>query len=81
MAVSERRDVTPGWHGPYFPFFKWMGIPAVVTWLAIEWPLFQDLLKTTDLSGQQWASVLVLAFVPLIVIETEKALRARRRVL
>ena len=79
MAVSLRRDVTPGWHGPYFPFFKWMGIPAVVTWLAIEWPLFQDLLKTTDLSGQQWASVLVLAFVPWIVIETEKALRASRR--
>lgn len=79
MAVSLRRDVTPGWHGPYFPFFKWMGIPAVVTWLAIEWPLFQDLLKTADLSGQQWASVLVLAFVPWIVIEMEKALRANRR--
>jgi len=79
MAVSLRRDVTPGWHGPYFPFFKWMGIPAVVTWLAIEWPLLQDLLKTTGLNGQQWASVLVLAFVPWIVIEAEKALRASRR--
>jgi Ca2+-transporting ATPase len=79
MAVSLRRDVTPGWNGPYFPFFKWMGIPAFVTWLAIEWPLFQDLLGTTDLSGQQWASVLALSLVPSLVIETEKAVRASRR--
>jgi len=79
LAVPLRRDVIPGWHGPYFPFFKWMGIPAIVTWLAIEWPVLQDLLKTTDLNGQQWTSVLALALVPSIVIEIEKAWRAGRR--
>jgi ABC-type phosphate transport system permease subunit len=56
-----------------------MGIPAFVTWLAIEWPLFQGLLGTADLSGVQWAGALALALVPSVVIETEKALRASRR--
>jgi Ca2+-transporting ATPase len=79
MAVSLRRDVIPGWHGPYFPFFKWMGIPALVTWLAIEWPLFQELVKTASLNGEQWAGALALALVPSILIETEKAFRASRR--
>lgn len=79
MAVSLRRDVIPAWHGPYFPFFKWMAIPGFVTWLAIEWPLFQELLMTTSLSGQQWASAIILALVPSMIIETEKALRVYRR--
>jgi Ca2+-transporting ATPase len=79
MAVSLRRDVIPGWHGPYFPFFKWMAFPGFVTWLVIEWPLFGELIGTTNLDAQQWASALVLALVPSIVIETEKALRANRR--
>ncbi len=79
MAVSLRRDVIPGWLGPYFPFFKWMGIPALVTWLTIEWPLFQELIGTSDLSAQQWTGALVLALVPSLVIEMEKALRASRR--
>ena len=79
MAVSLRRDVIPGWHGPYFPFFKWMAIPGLVTWLAIEWPLLQELLVTTGLSGQQWGIAIALSFVPSILIETEKALRSYRR--
>jgi len=79
MAVSLRRDVIPGWHGPYFPFFKWMAIPGIVTWFAIEWPLFQDLIGTTDLSAGQWAGALLVAFAPSFVIEVEKALRAWRR--
>ncbi len=56
-----------------------MAIPTFVTWLAIEWPLFQDLIGTTGLDGQQWASAIVLALAPSIVIEADKALRAHRR--
>lgn len=41
--------------------------------------LVQALIKTTSLSGQQWASVVVLALVPSMVIEAEKALRAYRQ--
>ena len=79
MAVSLRRDVIPAWQGPYFPFFAWMAIPSFVTWLAIEWPLFQELIGTTGLNGQQWASAIVLALAPSIVIEADKALRVYRR--
>ncbi len=80
MAVSLRRDVIPAWRGPYFPFFAWMAIPSIVTWLAIEWPMFQNLIGTTSLNGQQWASAIVLALAPSIVIEADKVLRAHLRI-
>lgn len=76
MAISLRRDLTPCWAGPYFPFLLWMLVPAVITWLAVQWPLLQGLTKTTGLSGNQWLSVLVVSLIPPFAVEYEKTRRA-----
>jgi len=75
MAISLRRDLTPGWFGPYFPFLVWMLVPAAVTWLAVQWPLLQELTHTTGLTGEQWGAVIGLSILPSIVIEFEKTHR------
>ncbi len=75
MAISLRRDLTPGWFGPYFPFLVWMLVPATVTWLAVDWPLLQQLTHTTGLTGEQWGAVIGVSILPAIVVEFEKTHR------
>jgi Ca2+-transporting ATPase len=75
MAISLRRDLTPGWFGPYFPFLVCMLVPAIVTWLAVDWPLLQQLTHTTGLTGEQWGAVIGLSILPAIAIEFEKTHR------
>ncbi len=78
MAISLRRTYVPGWAGPYVPYFLWMAIPAVLTVLCIELPLFQRALDTTSLTGSQWQAVVLFAFITPAVIEIAKAIQRRR---
>jgi len=77
LALSLRRDTTPGWVGPFWPYCGWLAISAVLTWFAIELPLLQRWLLTKSLTGSQWLAVLGLALVAAIVAELDKAWRRR----
>jgi len=78
LAISLRRDVIPGWEGPYLPYWLWMLVPATLTVLAIELPLFQRMLLTTSLTGSQWLAVWAIALIVPVVMEIEKAIRRAR---
>jgi Ca2+-transporting ATPase len=79
LAAALRRDLIPGWAGPYVPYFLWLAVPAVATWLSVEGDALQRLLGTTTLTDGQWLVVLGLSVVPAIVIEIEKAIRRMAR--
>jgi Ca2+-transporting ATPase len=72
-----RRALTPMWMGPFVPFWLWMGVPLLLSVLAVELPFLQDLLGTTSLTGLQWLAVLALSSAVPVVSEAVKALRRR----
>ena len=78
LGVVNRRDPGPFWQGPVYPFFMWLAIPAVITWLGVELPLLQRWLDTTTLTGSQWLVVLGLSLVVPVLVEIEKAIRRSR---
>jgi Ca2+-transporting ATPase len=78
IGVVSRRYPGPFWHGPAFPFFMWLSIPAAVTWLGVELPLLQRWLDTTSLTGSQWLAVFALSLAVPIIVELEKAYRRYR---
>ena len=55
-----------------------LAVPFVVTWLAVDWEVFQPMLGTVGLNGSQWGLVLLLALVTPVVIELEKWTRRLR---
>lgn len=77
LAASMRRALAPIWDGPFLPFWLWMGIPLVISVLAVELPFLQELLGTTSLTGLQWLAVLALSLAVPVVSETAKAIRRR----
>ena len=78
LGVVSRRDPGPFWHGPAYPYFAWLALPAVITWFGVELPLLQRWLDTTNLTGDQWLAVLALALAAPVLVEVEKAFRRNR---
>ena len=78
MAAGLRRDVTPSWHGPFAPYMLWLAVPFGLTWLAVESELLQPTLDTVSIGGATWALVLILALIPLVLIELDKYVRRLR---
>ena len=74
-AAALRRDTIPGWHGPFLPYFLWLAIPFVATFLAVDWDVLSSLVGNVALSGTQWAIVLLLSVFTPLVIEVEKWIR------
>lgn len=79
IAAAVRRDLLPAWSGPYLPYYLWLLVPLVLTWLAIETEALNLILESQPLTGGQWAVAAALALVPFLVIEADKAVRRRRR--
>ena len=75
LALVQRRDPTPVWVGPFWPYVGWLSISVFLTWLAIELPLLQRWLDTTTLTGLQWLGVVGLALASAILAEIDKAVR------
>ena len=78
MAAGLRRDVTPSWHGPFAPYMLWLAVPFGLTWLAVESELLQPTLDTVSIGGATWGLVLMLALIPLLLIELDKYVRRLR---
>ena len=79
VAAAVRRDLLPAWAGPYVPYFLWLMVPVVLTWLAVESEMFNTLLDTVPLTSGQWLLATALALLPVVVIEVDKAVRRRPR--
>jgi Ca2+-transporting ATPase len=78
LGFVNRRDPGPFWQGPVYPFFVWLSVPAVITWLGVELAVLQRWLDTATLTGSQWLAVVALAVVVPILVEVEKAYRRHR---
>jgi Ca2+-transporting ATPase len=78
-GLSLRRDPESGVGPPTARALGILSIPAVLVIVTTTWEPFQRLLGTTKLNGDQWLSVAGLALVVLVVVETEKVLRRRKR--
>lgn len=79
VAAAVRRDLLPAWSGPYLPYFLWLGVPVVLSWLAVQAEMFNAILDTVPLTGGQWLLATGLALFVVVVIEVDKALRRRPR--
>lgn len=77
IAASVRRDLLPAWAGPYLPYYLWLLVPLILTWLAIETEALNVILDSQPLTGGQWALAAALALLPFTVIEIDKAVRRR----
>jgi Ca2+-transporting ATPase len=73
LAASMRRAVAPIWRGPFVPFWLWMGIPLLLTVLAVELPFLQELIGTVGLTGSQWLAALAISLLVPVTSEVLKA--------
>ena len=78
LALVQRRDPTPVWVGPFWPYVGWLAISAGLTWFAVEAPFLQRWLDTTTLTGNQWIIALSVALIPAALAEIDKAVRRHR---
>jgi Ca2+-transporting ATPase len=73
FGLTMRREHQPAWAAPLFPYLSWIGLGALVTWLAVELPLLQRVLDTVSLTGAQWLLVVGLALIAPVLVEIDKA--------
>ncbi len=76
-GLATRRDPQTGLAPPAAKAMGILGVSAFLTVIATTWSPLQELLRTTNLAGRQWAQTLGLATVVMVVIEAEKWLRRK----
>ncbi|MCH8900127.1 MAG: cation transporting ATPase C-terminal domain-containing protein [Acidobacteria bacterium] len=77
-GLTIRRDPSSGLLPPILKALMVLSAPAALTVLATEGSFLQGVLTTQTLTGSQWLAVLLLALVPAIVIELDKAIKRAR---
>lgn len=77
IAAAVRRDLLPLWAGPYLPYFLWLLVPVVLSWLAVESEMFNVILGTVPLTSGQWLLAAGLGLLAPLAIEVDKAFRRR----
>lgn len=78
-GLATRRDPESGITPPAAQALGILAIPVVLAIVTTTWSPFQKLLQTQALTAEQWIVSLGLALIVLVVVETEKALRRRRK--
>ena len=74
FGLTMRRERQPAWAAPIFPYLTWIGLGALVTWLAVELPLLQRVLDTVSLTGAQWLVVVGLSLIAPTLVEIDKGI-------
>ena len=78
LGLVMRREREPLWSPPIFPYLGWIIAGWALTWAAVELNMLQRLLDTVQLTGAQWALVLVLSLVAPAFTAIDKAIQLRR---
>jgi len=79
VGLVMRRERQAPWSSPVFPFLGWIILGWILTWLAVQLNVLQQLLDTTSLSGGQWGAVLLLSLIAPAVVGVDKFLQLRRQ--
>jgi len=79
VGLIMRRERQAPWSSPVFPFLGWIILGWILTWLAVQLNVLQQLLDTTSLSGGQWGAVLLLSLIAPAVVGVDKFLQLRRQ--
>ena len=78
LGLVLRREREHAWSRPVFPYLGWIMGGWLLTWAAVELPMFQRLLDTVSLTGAQWGAALALSLIAPIAVATDKAVQVRR---
>jgi Ca2+-transporting ATPase len=79
IGLILRRERQAPWASPVFPFLGWIILGWILTWLAVQLNVLQQLLDTTSLSGGQWGTVLALSLIAPAVVGIDKAIQLSRQ--
>jgi Ca2+-transporting ATPase len=79
IGLILRRERQAPWAAPVFPFLGWIILGWILTWLAVQLNVLQQLLDTTSLSGGQWGTVLALSLIAPAVVGIDKAIQLSRQ--
>jgi Ca2+-transporting ATPase len=79
LGLVMRREREPAWSAPVFPYLGWIILGWFLTWAAVELNMFQKLLDTAGLSGDQWLVVLALSLVAPLLVGTDKLVQLHRQ--
>jgi P-type Ca2+ transporter type 2C len=79
IGLVLRRERQAPWAAPVFPFMGWIILGWILTWLAVQLNVLQQLLDTTSLSGGQWGTVLALSLIAPAVVGIDKAIQLSRQ--
>jgi P-type Ca2+ transporter type 2C len=79
LGVVMRREREAPWSSPMFPYFAWIILGWLLTWAAVGLSLFQGLLDTVALSGDQWLVVIGLSVVTPMLVAIDKAIQLHRQ--
>jgi Ca2+-transporting ATPase len=79
VGLIMRRERQAPWSSPVFPFLGWIILGWILTWLAVQLNVLQQLLDTTSLSGGQWGTVLLLSLIAPAVVGVDKFLQLRQQ--
>ena len=79
LGIVMRREREAPWSSPLFPYFAWIILGWLLTWAAVGLSMFERLLDTVPLSGDEWLVVIALSVVTPALVAVDKAIQLRRK--
>jgi Ca2+-transporting ATPase len=76
-GLVMRREREPWWSAPLFPYMGWVILGWSLTLAAVEFGIFQRLLTTVSLTGDQWAIAIALSLISPVFVAIDKAIQMR----
>ncbi len=78
IGIVMRRESEPPWSSPIFPYMGWIFLGWGLTWAGVELRMFQRLLDTVSLTGDQWAIVIGLSLIAPAIVGIDRLIQVRR---
>src|SRR5579871_1454684 len=79
LGIVMRREREAPWSSPLFPYFAWIILGWLLTGAAVGLSMFERLLDTVPLSGDEWLVVIALSVVTPALVAVDKAIQLRRK--
>ena len=78
LGVVVRREREVPWSQPLFPYFGWILLGWGLTWAAVEMGMFQRILDTQPLTGDQWFVVVAASLLMPAAAAVQRLAQVRR---